>query len=381
MATDHDRQHVVDRLRGFALLGVLLVNTPFLLTSIDGLTDASMPHWWDRLAGMVTMTIFQAKSYVIFSFLFGYSLTILLASVSARGLDGARLYRQRLGALLVLGALHATTLFVGDILAVYAVLGTLLLWLRKKSDGTVLCVGAGLFALQVVLLVAVAFVPDLDVTATDWIDRSWREDGFVAASHTRLAVWPEAVAFLVVLQGPLVASLFCIGLVAGRRQWLAEPALRRTRFEQVRRWGLLVGAPLQLVAGVTGAWPGIAASPTLAWGSVVLMYVTAPILSAGFVATIALLPRGRAMRLVEAQGRMSLTIYLGESLLLTTIAAGWGLGRYGMSTGTALVVALGVWCVLLAFANAWGARLGQGPAERVLRALTYAGIPGARHAG
>jgi len=193
MAADRDRQHGVDRLRGFALLGVLLVNTPFLFTSIDGLSDASMPHWWDRRAGMVTMTIFQAKGYVVFSFLFGYSLTIPLASVSARGLDGARLSRQRLGALLVLGALHATTLFFGDILAVYAVLGTLLLWRRTKSDGTALRVAAGLFALQVVLLVAVAFVPDLDVTATDWIDRdwidrSWREDGFVTACRTRLTV-------------------------------------------------------------------------------------------------------------------------------------------------------------------------------------------------
>ncbi len=375
MGAERDRQHVVDRLRGFALLGVLLVNAPFLLTSVNGLSDATMPHWWDRLAAIVTWSVFQAKSYVIFSFLFGYSLTILLESAGGRGLDTSRIYRQRLAALLLLGVLHATTLFVGDILAIYAVLGTLLLWLRRKRDRTVLIAGAVLFALQLAVLVTVAVSPAIDLGPTDWIDRSWREDGFLEATLTRVMIWPAALSFVVVIQGPLVASLFCIGLVAGRRKWLSDPESHRAVFERVRRWGLLLGAPLQVLAGVAGTWPGISSLPALQWGAIMLMYATAPILSAGFVAAIALLPRVKLVRLAEAEGKMSLTIYLLESLALTSIAAGWGLGCYGMATGSAFAVAIGVWCLLLGFAHWWSRRFGQGPAERVLRSLTYAGIP------
>lgn len=72
------RRHAVDRLRGFALLGVLIVNTPFLITSVAGISEISMPTNWDRTAGFITRALFQAKSDVNFSFIFGYSLTIFL---------------------------------------------------------------------------------------------------------------------------------------------------------------------------------------------------------------------------------------------------------------------------------------------------------------
>ena len=84
-----------------------------------------------------------------------------------------------------------------------------------------------------------------------------------------------------------------------------------------------------------------------------LQYLTAPLLSAAYIATIVLLPRRGLACWVEADGRMSLSVYLGESLLTTTLAAGFGAGVYGQCTGTAFLIAIAVWFALLAFANVW----------------------------
>lgn len=378
-AANTSREHVIDRLRGFALLGVLLVNTPFLMTSVEGITPASMPHWLDRTAAVLTWTLFQAKSYVIFSFLFGYSLTLLLASVERRGLDATRIYRQRLLALLLIGAVHAACFFVGDILVVYAMLGTMLLWLRHRPDGTVLRVAAALFALQVVVFAVLALLPENGAaTSLAWVDRSWANDGFFEATVTRLKVWPVALGFVLVLQGPLVGTMFCLGLVAGRRQWLADVDRHREVLLRLRTWGFLVGLPIQLVCGIVGTSQAGTTQPIVDLVSVAVMYLTAPILSAGFVAAIALLPRRGFTRLVETDGRMSLSIYLGESIAMTALAAGWGAQLFGQNTGAAFVIALIVWTMLLLAASLWDRHVGMGPAERVLRRLTYRGTAAGR---
>jgi uncharacterized protein len=383
------RQHAVDRLRGFALLGVLIVNTPFLMTSVAGISEISMPTIWDRTAGFITWALFQAKSYVIFSFIFGYSLTIFLERALAKGIDGRRAYRQRLLALAVIGAVHAVLLFVGDILFIYALLGASLLWLRRKSDRTLLRFAAVFYAAQVVVmagLLALAFMPAGDSSNTvdsalgvdiASIDTSWATDGLWGASLTRLEVWPFALVLIIALQGLLVLSLFCVGMVAGRRKWLADPDAHRETLRRVRRWGYWLGLPPSLLGAALIIIPGADADPGRFMVGVVLIYLTAPVLSAAYVATIALLRPSRVTRILEGDGKMSLSIYLGESLLMTTLAAGWGFGLFGLNTAAALLVALGVWIVLSVMAGLWHRWFGPnapGPAERLLRRMTYAGI-------
>lgn len=374
-----DRQHVVDRLRGFAVLGVLIVNTPFLITSVGGASAASMPTGFDLAAGYVTWALFQAKSYVIFSFLFGYSLVIFLERGARKGLDVRRAYRQRLLALAALGALHAVLLFVGDILVLYALLGTTLVLLRRRSDRFLLRLAGVLFAAQVVLLTTAVLLAttlpvggDADLGLGD-VDRSWGEDGLVGATLTRLEVWPGAFLLIVVLQGLLVMSLFCVGLVAGRNRWLAAPEAHLGTLRRIRLWGLVLGLPPALVGAALIVLPGLEGAGLGPLLGLVVLYLTAPVLSAGYIAAIALLPRRGVVRLVETDGTMSLTLYLGESLLMTTLAAGWGFGLFGMDTGPALLVALAVWAVLSAGAWLWHRRFRIGPAERLLRAMTYAG--------
>jgi uncharacterized protein len=74
------------------------------------------------------------------------------------------------------------------------------------------------------------------------------------------------------------------------------------------------------------------------------------------------------MSYAEPAGRMSLTGYLGESILLATIFCGWGLGLFGvLSLTQALFVALGVWIALEIFAKQWLRSFAYGPFEWLLR--------------
>jgi uncharacterized protein len=373
-----DREFVVDRLRGYALLGIILVNAPFLLTSINGFTDISAPTLGDRIAWFSVAAFFQAKSYVIFSFLFGYSLAIFLRGVERRGQPATRLYLRRLGGLFLFGAAHAILLFSGDILVLYALVGLVMIPLRKRRDRTILLVAAGLFVMQVIILGLIAVGTsgvEADAT-TRAIDEAFADGSFLEATLTRLVVWPFALGFITLLQGFLVASLFCVGLVCGRHRLLEDPSKNRSAWKRVCAIGFVVGLPIQIVAGYLLVWHD---GTGLGQVGLFVNYIFAPILSAGIVAAIVLLPRRGLTRAVEADGRISLTIYLAESILLTTLSNGFGFGFYGMNALAATTIAVIIWVVLLGAAHFWLHRYAIGPAESILRAITYRRRPHLPH--
>ena len=372
VAPRREREVLVDRLRGFALLGVLMVNTPFMITSLGGITDASMPHVLDRLAGFTVWALFQAKSYVIFSFLFGYSLSLLLDKLAREGLPARRVYIQRLLALLSIGALHGMLLFPGDILAIYGVLGAMLIPLQRANDRTLIKIAITLWCVQVLLLASLLLFPaQEDLSFILAYDRALAQGSLVDATAARAETWPVVAILILFIQGPLVASLFCVGLLCGRRKLLADPERFRPQWVRLRRWGLLLGLPPQLIAAWLAVGPGAhPGSDAMVW-ALLLCYPTAPLLSAGYVAAIALLPERGLTRIVSADGRMSLSIYLGESLVMAVLAASWGGGWFGLATGPAFLLAFLVWLGLLLAAGIWSRRIGDGPAERLLRSLTY----------
>src|SRR5512135_88947 len=138
------RQRIVtlDIVRGFALLGILIMNMPGFSTSFFAEADGS--HLWnapiDRAADTLREMLFSGKFNSMFSLLFGIGFTIQFARMQQIAPGRATpLYMRRLLVLLGLGLLHATVFWTGDVLHVYAVLGLLLLLvLRDASDRTIL---------------------------------------------------------------------------------------------------------------------------------------------------------------------------------------------------------------------------------------------------
>jgi uncharacterized protein len=364
------RQTLPDQLRGFALLGIIVVNMPFLAVSNIGIWQLTLSNFADQAVAFLIVALAQGKFYLLFAFLFGYSLTLILKSSSQ---NSVRSYLRRLVGLAVLGAVHAYVFFIGDILMSYALLGLVLLLFVGRSTRTVLIASGISYFLGLVLLALVFFEGTGAessvggfISDSDALDQALR-GSFVDSVVGRAHAIPEALLVQLVINWFPALSMFLLGLAGGRAGLLSDPA------KHIRLWRslVIVGVVVGLPAGIASAWLALVPEdPNGVYGiaGVAVGFALAPALTAGYVGAIALLSHRRFMAFAEPAGRMSLTGYLGESILLAAIFCGWGLGLFGvLSLTQALLVALGVWVALEVFAKQWLHRFAYGPFEWALR--------------
>jgi uncharacterized protein len=376
------RQEFADELRGFALLGIIFVNAPFLGISADGFTADSVLAWYDRAAAFAVIALAQAKFYLLFAFLFGYSMHFI---VKEDGATSVRRFRRRLLGLGVLGIAHATLLFVGDILFLYAVLGVTLIWMRRLSDRVVMRVAvlAGIVWLFLLTALPLAVMSVMAEPAGSFSDEEWivasqsfnqamREGSFLEASAARISFWTLASSSIFFLNGLGVLAAFALGLVAGRRSLFARPELHRPLWQAGLRWGLSTG----LCLGFLSAWLVVGPGAQVgSWGlretaGIALGFAGAPLLSWGYVSVLATMHAGgvRGLAIFRPAGRMSLSCYIGESLMLSLVFCAYGLGLFGkLNAGAVSALALGTWIALDLLAKATQSRWASGPLESLLR--------------
>ncbi len=378
------RQTFPDQLRGIALLGIVLVNAPyFALDPEHRNTGDTLAVMFDRGADFLVKMLAEGKFYLLFSFLFGYSANFI---VKAGAPEELRAFGRRLLALGVLGLLHAVFFFIGDILLSYAILGLLLLALIRRPDRSVLLASLIAFVVTAAWLLLLARLsmfligdgdPDPQGAA---LARALAGGTFLEAAEARLTYLPVVVLVLAFLQWGLAFSAFCLGLVAGRRRWLADIAANLPSFRKAAIFGLSIGLPIQAATAAYAVFgPGAASGAegtAHRMASTVIGVVFAPILSAGYVGLLACLSAQsvRWLAFVEPSGRASLTMYLGESLVLATVFCGWGFGLFGSLGPAALtLIAFGVWLGLQFAIRVWFLRFRQGPVESLLSRFTHAG--------
>ena len=376
------RQEFADELRGFALLGIIFVNAPFLGISADGFTADSVLAWYDRAAAFAVIALAQAKFYLLFAFLFGYSMHFI---VKEEGTTSVRRFRRRLLGLGVLGIAHAALLFVGDILFLYAVLGVTLIWMRRLSDRVVMRVAvlAGIVWLFLLTALPLAVMSVMAEPAGSFSDEEWivasqsfnqamREGSFLEASAARISFWTLASSSIFFLNGLGVLAAFALGLVAGRRSLFARPELHRPLWQAGLRWGLSTG----LCLGFLSAWLVVGPGAQVgSWGlretaGIALGFAGAPLLSWGYVSVLATMHAGgvRGLAIFRPAGRMSLSCYIGESLMLSLVFCAYGLGLFGtLNAGAVSALALCTWIALDLLAKATQSRWASGPLESLLR--------------
>lgn len=377
-----DRIDDVDALRGFALLGILLVNTMAFASAFYGLeiTDPAFGGLADRAVHLVVALFFEMKFYLLFSFLFGYSFTLQMRSAEKSGEAFVpRLLRRQAG-LWLIGIAHAVLLFHGDILTTYAVLGIVLLMLRNRSDAALMRLAKWL-----VILIAVAWGV-LGIVATIAPTPLDRPAILAAAEATELAFrsdWQAIIGqhltelssvwvILGLLQAPCALAMFLLGLIAGRRKMLARPLENRQYFKRLLRTGLWVGLPGAIVyAYASVEWSD---SPLAILGLSVGL-ITGPFLTGAYVGGMMLFfgtPAGQRLRdLLAPAGRMALSNYLMQSLIAALVFHGYGLGLIGhVSPLTTALIALAIFTAQLVISRWWMARFAYGPLEWLLRLIT-----------
>lgn len=383
----NDRIVTIDAIRGSALFGIFVVNI-LAFSSVwygTGL-DAPLVHsTLDKALDFAVSALFELKFYLLFSFLFGYSVTLQMLSADKAGEPLVpRMIRRQIG-LFLIGAFHAVVLFHGDILTTYAILGLVLLALRGLSDRVLLALAAILLLLTSLLWVGIAVwqatLPDLDQTelARQMISETlagWLgTPGDIIASHIRTLA--GFLPLLVLLQAPTALAMFLLGYVAGRNRIFSRPDLISAWIRPIVSLGLFLGLPGGIAyAMATTLMPGTA----LETAGLALSVLTAPFLSAAIVAgLIALFTSGRLpglRALLASAGRMALSNYLLQSLVSALIFHGYGLGLMD-SFGTSMVLAIAclVFAGQLVVSHWWMARFRYGPLEWFLRALTLWRLP------
>ncbi|MFF2348478.1 DUF418 domain-containing protein [Kitasatospora sp. NPDC058115] len=381
----------VDALRGFALFGILTVNITYLASAYHG-TGVDEPGFGsplDTAVRAVVALLFEAKFFLLFSFLFGYSFTLQLDSAERRGVRFTPRFLRRLAGLFALGLLHAVLLFPGDILTTYAVLGLVLLALHRIRPRTAVRTAVALLAVTAaaywLLALALRGADGGDRAAAAADAQSATEalrGGFGAVVGAHLDQLPNVLFLLVFFQAPAALAAFLLGLAAGRHRALADLA----RHDRTLRRLQAVGFPLGLLGAGVYTWsalghPGPAAE-VFALGVDV---ITAPALAAAYAATVLRLAAGRHGRRLVAvlapPGRMTLTNYLTQSLVCVLVFTGVGAGLVGRvaPAGVALI-GVALFAAQAVFCRWWLARHPYGPVEWLLRALTTLSWPRLRGA-
>lgn len=376
------RSAFADILRGFALIGICIVNLPFI--AMPPAMLLSFMQGWDAAAQFVTSALFEGKFFLLFSFVFGFGFAIQMARI-ARGAATPASFGRRLIGLGLLGVLHAVLLFPGDILLPYAILGALLWRVRDWPDDRLLALAkrlAGIAALGLALLALLLLAlgaQDPAAARTDTQAALAAYGGsFADALGRRVEDWRLAGIIVLLFNAPLAFAAFCAGLVAGRRGLLDEPGRLIGLIRPHLAWLLPVALVCNLAAASflwLPAWLGV---PAMA-----LMAVGAPALSALYVLALALAARrgaaSGALAWLASAGRMSLSNYLGQSFVACVLFMGWGFGLYGelgraALFGLALLIAVG----LIALSRPWLSVFGSGPFEALLRRWTAAARPDQR---
>ncbi|MGA4987287.1 DUF418 domain-containing protein [Nonomuraea bangladeshensis] len=325
----------------------------------------------DRLVAGVQILLVDGRALPMFAALFGYGLVQLAHRQLAAGRSPSRVravLRRRSLWLLAFGFCHALLLFFGDILGAYGLVGLVLAGFVLREDRTVLRAAfAGLVAHAVVmaafgLLTISGPKGDTPAAMADPIEATMmRLIGWSGMTPTYFAVG--------------VVPAFLFGVWAARRRLLEDPLAHRDLLSRVATLGtglaVAGGVPLTLID--TRVW---AASDAVAVAAYVLHSLSGIAGGLAYAAVIGLIAsrvrHGAVVRALSACGQWSLTCYLLQSVIFVAVFAPYfgGLGtRVGDAAASGVAVLTWLATVVLAAVLSAGGR--RGPAEALLRRLTY----------
>lgn len=379
-----------DLVRAFALFGIVLVNVAYFafpgeITYFYGGLETST----DVAAAFTVDALFLLKSYTLFSVMFGAGLAYQMISAERRRVAFAPRYFRRMLGLLALGVLHVSVAFVGDILIIYAVIGSLLFFFRNRSVTVLKRWAIGFLILQItiatllaaVLSAAEAFDPASMTTMAEEMSLAMKvgEDIYLNGSFAdvmarRWTEWTSFILFAGMIQAPGVLSFFLFGLAGVKSGVLQDP--EASLWQKSRRFYLPVGLCLSLVGAALIMTSG---SPMTGRGQIGSAFITlgAPFSSIGYLGLIAkwaAMPMTRLKLFFARAGTSSLTAYLLQSLILSFIFCGYGLGLYAkLGAASCIAIALITGVVTLSVSSLWRKRFERGPMETLLRRWTYLG--------
>tara|TARA_B100000401_G_C52798654_1_gene717301 strand:- start:27 stop:1376 length:1350 start_codon:yes stop_codon:yes gene_type:complete len=411
---ESQRIRSIDTLRGFALLGILLLNIIAFSGPIAAYFDPSADNEVSGLNLAVAMFVDiwgEGAFRAIFSMLFGAGLLIFLAKPVAEEGRLKSLYYRRTWLLVAFGLFNAyILLWFGDILYTYGVTGLVLYFFRNLSANKLALCSTILFLFLALIHTSQYFYTK--ALYTDYREvvllpegnelseaqkqslENWDEflqnqqttpEQIVLEANARSEGYIENFIFTAPINIMFQTAIFLINgfwdaaammlLGMALMKWNVFDASRELSFYlKMMLFGFAIGLVInsweEVVYLSSGFEPFLSATarPTYDLGrlGMALGYI-------GMVMTLCkldVLPKVR--HAFACVGQMALTNYLAQSVICNTIFLGFGFGMWGkMQRYEIYFVVIGIWIFQLLFSVAWLKKYRFGPAEWLWRSLTY----------
>lgn len=371
------RLEAVDALRGFALVGIVLLH------SLEHY-NIFYPVWPEHSAVMDTIYwLFAGKAYATFSLLFGFSFFIMMRNARKRGDDFRLRFAWRMLLLVGFSQLHAL-FYNGDILLLYAVCGLILIPASSWSNRTVLIVAALLMLQPYCWAKVIYALLNPEYVDTNSLFIQYAANAEIVGRQGNLwqtlgnNIWNGQLYsnFWQVEAGRLfqTPALFLLGMWLGRKAYFEKSAQSIIFWRKALIIAAIACVPLEMLKGaLTTANITIQAY----YGIAVPMLYNFAFMTA-LVSLFMLIwfyaGNGYAVqRFIIPFGRMSLTNYITQSIIGVTLFYHFGLNLWcSTNPAQSVLIACGVITLLLLLSRLWLRHHPQGPIEYLWKRATFA---------
>jgi uncharacterized protein len=384
-----DRVVGLDALRGFALLGILVINIrvfsmpEIVLFNPTAYGDFTGANYWAWLAGHVLV---KQKFITLFTLLFGAGVALFVRNRERDDDPAVRLHLRRSLWLVAFGLAHAYLLWYGDILVAYGVTALFVVAARDWDARKLAVVGTALLAIPSVLEVLSALAASPEQLAASWqpaesaiqSEVETYRSGWLAQMDHRVSssVYRQTAGYLA-STGWRTAGLMLYGMALFR-----TGVMTNERSAGFYRRLVAVGGTVGLATILAGVWfieaNDWAASVALYWTQ--FNYWGSIPLAGAYLGLVMLYakwrPAGVVTRWLAAVGRTAFSNYIFQTVVATSIFYGHGLGLFGrVSRVEALGFVVAIWAVQVPLSVLWLRYFRYGPLEWLWRALTYRTLP------
>ncbi|MEH7235631.1 DUF418 domain-containing protein [Bacillus sp. JJ1562] len=378
------RVRLIDGLRGFSLIGILIANMlifQFGMFGKDQLENYRLLST-DETAYMWIKIFVESSFMPIFMFLFGFSMIKLTEKLESNGKKIKRHLLRRFILLMTFGLLHSIFVWEGDILFTYGLIGLLMIVFVKRKKKTILIWAVTLFSLTTLLGIAGANEEweqpkNLDSYIQMEYDTYSNGDYWEAYEFRNSGEdpygFPGYVYLIMLLLMPLLTCpMFLFGMYASRSGWFSNPEEEKKRYIWFAWLFLPTGLALKSLLYLF---------PKQIWTESIYM-IGGPILSVGYIFLFAYFhTKGESViqSLFENVGRLSMTNYLFHSIICTLIFYEYGLGLFGkIGVLNGILLGILIYLVQIILSHYYLKIWRIGPFEKIMRIgtyMTWRGIP------
>ena len=402
----NERIESIDILRGFALLGILIMNiSSFAMPSMAYYSPVVYDiNLLNHIIYSITHIIADQKFMAIFSMLFGASTILFINSVKKRKKNPLLLFYSRNFWLLILGWIHSSYLWYGDILFIYALCAFLLFFFKNITPKKQFILGCLIYLIPTFSNYATyEYVIDyLDQAEKDVIMKHWNPSNEVLQLELdayrgsyekqvqhREQMWSSnnenndssgdiggGIIGLSILIDLFSRSFGMMLIGMACFSWgVFSNALTKSFYKKLMIYGLGIGLPLSMI--------GLFFNYSFDWDWKYIQFlgrspnnIATPLIAFGYIGIIMLwIRKGNFINLQEKLrtiGKTALTAYLIQTVIATFIFYGIGLGLFGyVNRAYQLAIMFLIWFVLLILCPRWLSKYQFGPVEWIWRMLTH----------